>query len=64
MGVPVSLHCIRTAALAGCQPNPILFTLVGQTIALCGLPPSGSVGRRHKTIACPTETSLSEQHWS
>src|ERR1035438_8108182 len=23
----------------------ILFTLVGQTIALCGLPPSGSVGR-------------------
>ena len=40
----------------------ILFTLVGQTIALCGLPPSGSVGRRHKTIACPTETSLSEQH--
>jgi hypothetical protein len=37
--------------------------LVGQTIALCGLPPAGSVGRRHKTIACPTETSLSEQHW-
>jgi hypothetical protein len=37
--------------------------LVGQTIALCGLPPAGSDGRRHKTIACPTETSLSEQHW-
>src|ERR1039457_2412049 len=43
--------------------GPILFTLVGQTIALCGLPPSGTVGRRHKTIVCPTETSLSEQHW-
>jgi hypothetical protein len=40
----------------------ILFTLVGQTIALRGLPPSGSAGRRHKTIVCPTETSLSEQH--
>jgi hypothetical protein len=41
----------------------ILFTLVGQTIALCGLPPSGSVGRRQKPIVCPTETPLSEQYW-
>jgi len=32
------------------------YTLVGQTIAFRGLPPSGSDGRRHKPIVCPTET--------
>src|ERR1035438_2990121 len=36
----------------------ILFTLVGQTIALCGLPPSGSVGRRHKTIVFPNRNII------
>src|ERR1035438_6445577 len=55
-------HSFATHLLENGTDIPILFTLVGQTIALCGLPPSGTVGRRHKTIVCPTETSLSEQH--
>ncbi len=43
---------------------PVLrTTLVGQTIAFRGLPLSGSLGRRHKTIVCPTEALLSEQYW-
>jgi hypothetical protein len=32
-----------------------ITTLVGQTIALCGQPPAGSVGRRHKTMALAPE---------
>ena len=63
---------VETIAVAGTALRPlgrfislsaILFTLVGQTIALRGLPPSGSAGRRHKTIVCPTETSLGEQRF-
>src|ERR1022692_777743 len=53
--------CISTGSHGRyrCGASRAHATLVGQTIALCGLPPSGSVGRRHKTIVCPTETSLS-----
>ena len=42
---------------------PILFSLVVQTMAFRGLPPSGSVGRRHKPIVCPTGTLSSELYW-
>jgi hypothetical protein len=52
------------AKLSGRILAAILFTLVGQTIAFRGLPPSGSAGRRHKPIVCPTETPLTEQYWS
>ena len=42
---------------------PIPGRLVGQTIALCGLPPSGSVGRRHKTNRLPhPKTSLRREY--
>jgi protein-S-isoprenylcysteine O-methyltransferase Ste14 len=62
-GSAYDLYAENTAA----YPNTvhlgaILFTLVGQTIAFRGLPPSGSAGRRHKPIVCPTETPLSEQY--